>query len=69
MNLWGAFVGVIGTDRRADRLLGGIMGVETRGTGLIAETGGRSITDERGISTGWGRGVRGGGITLRCLCV
>lgn len=43
--------------------------METGGTGLIAETGGGSIAEERDISTGWRRGVGGGGITLRCLCV
>ena len=45
------------------------MGVETEGIGLIAETGGGSIVDERGISIGWRREVEGGGIALRCLCM
>ena len=53
MNLWGKFVGVVGTDRCAGRFLGAITGVETlEGTGLTVETRGGSITDERGISVG-----------------
>jgi len=45
------------------------MDVETGSTWLTVETGGGSIADERGISTGLRRGVGGGGITFRCLCV
>lgn len=41
--------------------------METGGTGLKVETGGGSIADERGVSTGWRRGVGGGSVTLWCV--
>lgn len=67
INLWGAFVGVTGTDRWKGKPSGGTKGVSTGSLDGKVEAG-VSIVDERGVSTGRLRGIGGGGMTLRWLC-